>query len=61
VVWAIGESATVAKYAAAFANSNGLPIATFHNDRMIEMPGAMNFANDAVAATGGISVAGCGK
>lgn len=43
MVWAIGESATVAKYAAAFANSNGLPIATFRNDPRDQNAGAVEF------------------
>lgn len=43
-------------YAAAFADSAGLTIALFRNDRNIAFPALQNYANDAAAAAGGVPV-----
>jgi len=51
-----GKDQTSTAFAAALYDSNGLTIARFRNDRKIEIPALLNFANDAAASAGGIPV-----
>jgi hypothetical protein len=51
-----GSDQTSSNYAGIYYDSNGNVIAGFRNDRQIWMPLLQDFADDAAAATGGISV-----
>jgi len=51
-----GLDQTSSNFAGAFLDSNGLAIAGFRNDRKIQFPALLNFANDTAAAAGGIPV-----
>jgi hypothetical protein len=52
----LGKDQTSTAFAAALYDSSGLTIARFRNDRKIEIPALLNFANDAAAAAGGVPV-----
>jgi hypothetical protein len=51
-----GVDQTSSNYSGAFTDSAGNTIMSFRNDRQIVAPALQNYANDAAAATGGISV-----
>lgn len=51
-----GSDQTSSNYAAAFYDSNGNDIVAMRNDRQVLIPALQDFADDAAAATGGISV-----
>jgi len=52
----LGENQLSTHFAARFFDSDGLTIASFRNDRKVEIPALLNFANDAAAAAGGVPV-----
>lgn len=52
----LGADQTSSKYAGGYADGAGNTIMAFRNDRQIVAPSLQNFADDAAAATGGISV-----
>jgi hypothetical protein len=52
----LGKDQTSTAFAARFFDGNGSTIASFRNDRKVEMPALLNFANDAAAAAGGVPV-----
>lgn len=51
-----GADQTSSNYAAVFYDSNGNDIVGMRNDRQVLIPALQDFADDAAAATGGISV-----
>jgi hypothetical protein len=52
----VGADQTSTNFSGAFLDSAGNIIAAFRNDRLIQMPALLNFANDTAAAAGGIPV-----
>lgn len=53
-----GANTANTDYSGVFSNSAGNDIMRFRNDRVVEIPGVNNYANDAAAASGGIPVGG---
>jgi hypothetical protein len=51
-----GADQTSSNFAGVFFDSNGNDIVAFRNDRQVLIPALQDFADDAAAATGGISV-----